>query len=253
MTGISPDSAWRSVVMTAEAARIARQLANARTGRSIDLPGVIGLLDVPGFIYVNELLVSAESLAGHLMSIRPPGFVLVAGGVPGELHAALATMGWSFRRTLEMMILPRECAPAHQPAGRNVTVEIANAVNMRDIKPLSDVAFGLRSHPSAFVGDSHTHGFLARDRSGKVVAMGGWAEAGIGAKIFSIATHPEHRRQGLGRLMTLEAVLSAHRAGARFSYLESTTDGAGVYRRIGFRTLDIWHVFRHPHLRSLSI
>jgi hypothetical protein len=46
--------------MTAEAARIADQLANARTGRPIDLPGVIGLLGVPGFIYVNELLVSAE-------------------------------------------------------------------------------------------------------------------------------------------------------------------------------------------------
>jgi hypothetical protein len=61
--------------------------------------------------------------------------------------------------------------------------------------------------------------------------MGGWAEAGMGAKIFSIATHPEHRRQGLGRLMTLE----------------------GVYCSIGFHTLDIWHVFRHPHLRSPSI
>jgi hypothetical protein len=55
--------------MTAEAARIADQLANARTGRQIDLPGVIGLLGVPGFIYVNELLVSAESLAGHLTGI----------------------------------------------------------------------------------------------------------------------------------------------------------------------------------------
>jgi ribosomal protein S18 acetylase RimI-like enzyme len=249
MTGFSPDSAWRSVVMTAEAARIADQLANAPTGRSIDLPGVIGLLDVPGFIYVNELLVPAESLASHLMSIDPPGFVLVAGGVPGELHAALAAMGWSFRRTLEMMILPREFVPPHRSDGRNVTVELLDAANIRDIKPLSDLAFGLRSHPFAFIGDSHTHGFLARDRSGEVVAMGGWAEAGMGAKIFSIATHPEHRRQGLGRLMTLEAVLSAHQAGARFSYLESTTDGAGVYRRIGFHTLDIWHVFRHPHLR----
>jgi ribosomal protein S18 acetylase RimI-like enzyme len=125
--------------------------------------------------------------------------------------------------------------------------------NIRDVKPLSDVAFGLRSDPSVFVGDSRTHGFLARDRSGEVVAMGGWAAAGMGAKIFSIATHPEHRRQGLGRLMTLEAVHSAHQAGARFSFLESTTDGVGLYHHIGFRTLDIWHAFRHPHLRSLSI
>jgi ribosomal protein S18 acetylase RimI-like enzyme len=245
-----PDSAWRSAVMTAEAARIAHQLANAPTGRSIDLPGVTGLFDVPGFVYVNELLGSAESLASHLTSIRPAGFVLVAGGVPGELHAALAAMGWSSRRTLEMMILPREGVPPHRPDGRNVTVELVDAANIRDIRPLSDLAFGLRSHPSAFIGDSRTHGFLARDRSGEVVAMGGWSEAGLGAKVFSIATHPEHRRQGLGTLMTLEAVCSAHRAGARFSYLESTTDGAGIYRRIGFRTLDIWHVFRHPHLRS---
>ena len=79
MTGFSPDSAWRSAVMAAEAARIADQLANARTGRLIDLPGVIGLLDVPGFVYVNELLGSAESLASHLMSIRPAGFVFGRG------------------------------------------------------------------------------------------------------------------------------------------------------------------------------
>jgi hypothetical protein len=69
--------------------------------------------------------------------------------------------------------------------------EVVDAANIRDVKPLSDLAFGLRSHPSAFVGDSRIHGFLARDRSGEVVAMGGWAAAGTGAKIFSIATHPE--------------------------------------------------------------
>jgi hypothetical protein len=109
--------------MTAEAARIADQLANARTGRQIDLPGVIGLLGVPGFIYVNELLVSAESLAGHLTGIHPPGFVLVAGGVPGELHA-LAAVGWSFRRHLEMMLLARVCVPPLPPDGGNVTVEL---------------------------------------------------------------------------------------------------------------------------------
>ena len=239
--------------MAAEAARIVDQLASAPAGRSIDLPGVIGLLGVSGFIYVDELLVSAEFLASRLTRADPPGFVLVAGGVPDELHAVLVAMGWSFRRTLEMMILPAECVPPHPPDDMNITVELIDAANIRDVEPLSDLAFGLRSNPSAFVGDSHTHGFMARDRSGAVIAMGGWAEAGTGAKIFSIATSPERRRQGLGGLMTLTAAQSAHRAGAQFSYLESTTDGAGVYRRIGFRTLDTWHVFRHPHFRSPSI
>lgn len=238
--------------MTAEAARIADQLANARSGRSIDLPGVIGLLGVPGFIYVNELLVEAEPLARYLTSVRPPRFVLVASEVPDELHAALAAAGWSFRRTLEMMILPRECVPPRPPDGGNVTVEPIDAANVGDVKPLSDLAFGLRSHPSAFVADPGTRGFLARDRSGEVVAMAGWAAAGLGAKIFSVATHPGHRRQGLGTLMTLEAVHSAHRSGARFCYLESTTSGAGVYRRVGFRTLDTWHAYRHPHLQPPS-
>ncbi len=241
------------MVMTAEAARVVDQLKSAQTGSSIDLPGVIGMLGVPGFIYVDELLVCAETLASRLTCVHPPGFVLVAGGVPAELHAVLAAMGWSFRRTLEMMILPRECVPPHPPDGMNVTVERIDAANIRDVAPLSDLAFGLRSNPSAFIGDSHTHGFLARDRSGAVIAMGGWTEAGTGAKIFSIATSPAYRRQGLGGLMTLEAVHSAYRAGARFSYLESTADGAGVYRRIGFRTLDTWHVFRHPHFRPPSI
>jgi hypothetical protein len=44
--------------------------------------------------------------------------------------------------------------PPHRPDGRNVTVELLDAANIRDIKPLSDLAFGLRPHPSAFIGDS---------------------------------------------------------------------------------------------------
>jgi ribosomal protein S18 acetylase RimI-like enzyme len=86
----------------------------------------------------------------------------------------------------------------------NVTVELIDAANIRDVEPLPDLAFGLRSNPSAFIDGSHTHGYLARDRFGAVTAMGGWTEADMGAKIFSIATSPEHRHRGLGGLMKLQ-------------------------------------------------
>lgn len=82
--------------------------------------------------------------------------------------------------------------------------------------------------------------------------MGAWSKAGLGAHIFNIATCPDRRRQGLGSLMTLIAVQSAYQADAQFAYLESTTVGAGVYRRIGFRSIDTWRVFRHPRLSAPS-
>jgi ribosomal protein S18 acetylase RimI-like enzyme len=240
--------------MAAVQAQKAQRLRPVDTAGAIgDLPGVIGLLGDSGFIYVDELSVRPEGLVQKLTSFGPPGFVLLASRVPDRLDAAMIAAGWTLRRTLEMMVLPRAPVPPTSPDDLSVVIEVVDDVNLGDVQPLSDFALGSRSRPSALVDHIDTHGYLARDHSGSVVAISAWSKAGAGAHIFNIATHPERRRQGLGSLMKLITIQNAYGVGAEFAYLEATTVGTGVYRRIGFRSIEIWRAFRHPCLSSQAI
>lgn len=94
--------------MAAVTARMADRLRQLEAAMWIDdVPGVTGLQGDSGFIYVNELALPTGILASRLTGFEPPRFVLLASGVPDRLDAALTDAGWTFRRTLEMMVLPR--------------------------------------------------------------------------------------------------------------------------------------------------
>ena len=84
--------------------------------------------------------------------------------------------------------------------------------------------------------------FLAR-REGRAVSTAMTTGAGEVVGIWSMATAPEHQRQGAGRA-TLEAVMAHHRArGARLFYLGATEAGKPLYEAAGFRTVEetpIW-------------
>lgn len=54
------------------------------------------------------------------------------------------------------------------------------------------------------------------------------------AGLFNVAVHPNHRRRGIGRALTVAAINVATRAGASWMALNSTNDGLRLYRRLGF-------------------
>lgn len=58
-----------------------------------------------------------------------------------------------------------------------------------------------------------------------------------------------HRRQGAGLALTLGALESAVRRGARAVWLQATPAGEGVYRRCGFRTVGTCEVWLGPTSR----
>lgn len=64
--------------------------------------------------------------------------------------------------------------------------------------------------------------------------------------IFSVATHPAHRRRGYGSAITARAVLDGFETGARWAWLSASDAGYPVYRDLGFVTvdrLDFWEPF----------
>lgn len=63
--------------------------------------------------------------------------------------------------------------------------------------------------------------------------------------IFAVATLPDWRRRGFGAAVTARAARDGLDAGARWAWLSASAAGFGVYRRIGFVTVesqDIWEL-----------
>jgi GNAT superfamily N-acetyltransferase len=58
--------------------------------------------------------------------------------------------------------------------------------------------------------------------------------------VFNVATPPEHRRRGYGTAITGRILNDAFAAGASWSWLQSSPEGAGIYERLGFRLRESW-------------
>lgn len=71
---------------------------------------------------------------------------------------------------------------------------------------------------------------------------------GTHAGVYAVGTRAEHRRRGHGAAVTAAAVRAAGRAGAEVAALQSTADGLGVYRALGFAEVGPWVVWVDPAL-----
>lgn len=78
------------------------------------------------------------------------------------------------------------------------------------------------------------------DVQGQTVTTAVSIATGQGVGIFDVATPPEHRGHGYGAAITAHAIRMGMAAGARFSWLQSSPEGYGVYERLGFVTVEEW-------------
>jgi ribosomal protein S18 acetylase RimI-like enzyme len=70
--------------------------------------------------------------------------------------------------------------------------------------------------------------------------------AGDAVGIYNVATPPEHRGRGYGGAITEHAARDGFAAGAEFAYLQSSSLGESVYRRLGFREVETYTLFTRP-------
>jgi len=181
-------------------------------------------------------------LAGHdvLSWWIPPG--------PGraELEARLAARGFEAGRTgheIPAMGIDLADAPAAEPlAGLEIEVT-ASGPEAYEAGLVSAAGFGTEGSTVTEMAeicrrigerpDGPSRYFLAR-LEGRPVATAIGVVAGGAAGIYSVATLPEARGRGIGRAVTLAAMLDGRERGARIGVLESSPMGYPVYRRLGF-------------------
>ena len=94
-----------------------------------------------------------------------------------------------------------------------------------------------RHFETALQDDTHSRVLLARSRHA-IVACCCIETVLDEVHIHNLAVHPDHRRQGLARLLLHVALALAHRHGATAAYLEvreSNRAARALYASLGFR------------------
>jgi GNAT superfamily N-acetyltransferase len=61
--------------------------------------------------------------------------------------------------------------------------------------------------------------------------------------IFNVATLPDHRGRGCGTALSARATGDGFAGGARLALLQSSAEGASVYRRVGFDSIETYNLF----------
>jgi ribosomal protein S18 acetylase RimI-like enzyme len=64
--------------------------------------------------------------------------------------------------------------------------------------------------------------------------------------VFNVATMPAHRGRGHGAALTARVVRDGFARGASLAYLQSSTMGHGLYRRLGFRDVEEYCLLTRP-------
>jgi ribosomal protein S18 acetylase RimI-like enzyme len=87
--------------------------------------------------------------------------------------------------------------------------------------------------------------YLARSK-GMIVSTGlGFTVDGV-TGVFDVATPPELRGRGYGAAVTSQIVRDGFDAGSGLAFLQSSKLGHGVYRRLGFRTVEEYVLLTRP-------
>lgn len=70
------------------------------------------------------------------------------------------------------------------------------------------------------------------------------------AGLYSVSTLKAFRRRGLGAALTLAPLLDAREAGYRTATLQASTEGQGVYARLGFEPRGVFRVYQPTSTRT---
>jgi GNAT superfamily N-acetyltransferase len=186
-----------------------------------------------------------ESIKGRLADCHVPGtWSLGLASRPTDLKQRLLAHGFTEAGEVPAMGMDLRALDAAQfPAPPEVTIE-----RVRDQEQFQTwghtllAGFGLLAYSEPFSAlfsptdlrdDAPSRNYLARLAGEPVATLQMLFAAGV-AGLYSIATVPQARGQGIGAAITVAALCDAHALGYRIGVLQASAMGAPIYQRVGF-------------------
>jgi GNAT superfamily N-acetyltransferase len=171
---------------------------------------------------------------------------------PDDLADRLMSAGFTPADDLPMMAIDLQ-SMRMEPTPPNVTIkQVEREDELRAWSRILTEAFSLAgTAPYSFEELEHSLGlesegrryrFIAYLHDQPVATSALFADVGV-AGIYSVATLPEARRQGIGAAITRAPLLHARALGYRIGTLQATAMGQPVYHRLGFEDIAPFKIY----------
>jgi GNAT superfamily N-acetyltransferase len=207
----------------------------------VNLPTLNGVIvDCPGKVEVAAVAalldqVSATGLL-HCVQVRPDATL-----DPARLAE---TRGLVLEEALPLMAIDDSMPISAGPLVDGLDIQVIEPTEMDVLAQVA--AGGFESPPDAF-HDLMARAFQLDGMQGYLGYLDGEAVGtAMGltvadfVAVFTVSTRPAWRRRGLGTAMTARAVLDGYATGSSWSWLQSSSMGHNLYRRLGFVDLEEW-------------
>jgi ribosomal protein S18 acetylase RimI-like enzyme len=203
---------------------------------------------------LNGMWVDSDAAATQIETARaeaqelgtPFGVMVREGRSPAVEQAALE-LGFEATVRIPGMAVTRD--ELREPAASEVQVlRVETADGLAQALAVGASGFGIAPELAASIYSLEVAAldglryYLARV-DGRDVATAAGFTIGDATTIFSVATSPEHRGKGYGSAVTAHAVRDGFAAGAEVAVLQSSAMGESVYRRLGFRELELYVLY----------
>lgn len=163
---------------------------------------------------------------------------------PADLGDALRTAGLGAAESEVAMTADLDALPESTPAPDGLRIERARSrEQVRDFAainaanwdpPDADVTRYYEAAAGVLLADDAPLRLYVGYLGGRPVATAELTAAGGVVGLYNIATLAAYRRRGIGGALTLRPLRDAGSEGYRTAVLQASSDGAGVYARVGF-------------------
>lgn len=172
---------------------------------------------------------------------KVPVIFLFASNVGSHLTAAASNLGLEYAEKFPFMVLSPENAPS-----MTKDCQIKRAEDKEGIKAANAAMAAAFNIPAAMVHrafgplilESPGLEIFVANQDGNTVSALQTTRNGPYVGIWSMATPPEHQRQGIGRALITWVIAYHCQKGAKIFYLGATPAGKPLYEKVGFETAD---------------
>lgn len=199
---------------------------------------------------VEDTQSAVDALAGAVAEVEAAGAWPWVQTRSGQEHTrrAAAELGLTHcERIPGMVIRPEELV---RSAGDALEIDLATATEVDAANEILATCFGAPKELfDRFCGACAAidEASLYVGRLGdKIVATALGITVNEATGVFNVATDPEHRGRGYGAALTERVLRDGFGEGAKLAYLQSSDIGHGVYRRLGFRDVEEYHLLTRP-------